>query len=66
MKFTDLDLKPQILAALKDIQYIDLTPIQEKTFPHILSGRDMIARAETGSGKPPPAGCPLFRWWIPP
>ena len=61
MKFTDLDLKPEILAALEDIQYVDLTPIQEKTFPHILSGKDMIARAETGSGKTAACGVPLVQ-----
>jgi superfamily II DNA/RNA helicase len=33
MKFTDLDLKPKILAALRDMQYVDLTPVQEKTSP---------------------------------
>ena len=36
MKFTDLDLKPKILAGLKEMQYTDLTPVQEKTFAHIL------------------------------
>jgi len=61
MKFTDLDLKPQILAALKDIKYVDLTPVQEKTFPHILAGRDIIARAETGSGKTAACAVPLVQ-----
>ena len=61
MKFTDLDLKPQILAALKDIKYVELTPIQEKTFPHILAGRDIIARAETGSGKTAACAVPLVQ-----
>ena len=61
MKFTDLDLKPQILAALADIKYVDLTPIQEETFPHILSGRDIIARAETGSGKTAACAVPLVQ-----
>jgi len=61
MKFTDLELKPQILAALKDIKYVDLTPIQEKTFPHILAGRDIIARAETGSGKTAACAVPLVQ-----
>ena len=32
MKFTELDLKPEILKALKDLGYEDLTPIQEETF----------------------------------
>ena len=44
MKFTDLDLKPEILAGLRDMQYVELTPIQEETFVHILGGRDIIAR----------------------
>ena len=61
MKFTELDLKPGILAALKDMEYIDLTPVQEKTFPHILSGRDLIARAETGSGKTAACAIPLVQ-----
>lgn len=61
MKFTDLDLKPRILAALKDMQYVDLTPIQEKTFPHILAGRDLIARAETGSGKTAACAVPIIQ-----
>jgi ATP-dependent RNA helicase DeaD len=61
MKFKDLDLKPQILAALKEMQYVDLTPIQEKTFPHILAGRDIIARAETGSGKTAACAVPIIQ-----
>ncbi|MCK4960276.1 MAG: DEAD/DEAH box helicase, partial [Planctomycetes bacterium] len=61
MKFTELNLKPQILAALKKMEYVDLTPVQEKTFPHILAGRDIIARAETGSGKTAACGVPLVQ-----
>jgi ATP-dependent RNA helicase DeaD len=61
MKFTDLDLKPRILAALSDMQYVDLTPVQEKTFPHILAGADIIVRAETGSGKTAACAVPLVQ-----
>lgn len=61
MKFTDLDLKSEILAGLKDMGYIDLTPVQEKTFPHILAGTDIIARAETGSGKTAACAVPLVQ-----
>jgi ATP-dependent RNA helicase DeaD len=61
MKFTDLDLKPKIQKALKDMQYVELTPIQEKTFPHILAGRDIIARAETGSGKTAACAVPIVQ-----
>jgi len=61
MKFADLDLKPEILAGLRDIGYVDLTPVQEKTFPHILAGTDIIARAETGSGKTAACAVPLVQ-----
>ena len=61
MKFIDLDLKPQILKALKQLGYEDLTPIQEETFPHIIAGKDMIALAETGSGKTSAAGIPILQ-----
>ena len=61
MKFTDLDLKPKILAGLRDMGYVDLTPVQEKTFPHILAGTDIIARAETGSGKTAACAVPLVQ-----
>ena len=61
MKFSDLDLKPEILTALTDMGYQDLTPIQEQTFSHILSGRDLLARAETGSGKTMACGIPLVQ-----
>jgi ATP-dependent RNA helicase DeaD len=61
MRFTELDLKPEILKALKDMEYNDLTPIQEETFSQILSGRDLLARAETGSGKTAACGIPLVQ-----
>jgi ATP-dependent RNA helicase DeaD len=61
MKFTELDLKPEILKALKGLGYEDLTPIQEETFSPILKGRDLLARAETGSGKTAACGIPLVQ-----
>jgi len=59
MKFSELDLSPEILKALTNIGYQNLTPIQEKTLSPILSGRDLLARAETGSGKTAACGIPL-------
>ena len=61
MKFTELNLKPQILKALKKLGYRELTPIQEETFPHIIAGKDMIALAETGSGKTAACGIPIVQ-----
>ncbi|MHC4099239.1 MAG: DEAD/DEAH box helicase [Planctomycetota bacterium] len=61
MKFTELKLKHQVLKALKKLGYRELTPIQEVTFPHIIAGRDMIALAETGSGKTAACGIPIIQ-----
>ena len=61
MKFKDLNLKPRIIAALSDMKYVELTPVQEKTFPHILAGTDIIVRAETGSGKTAACAVPLVQ-----
>ena len=61
MKFSELDLKTEILKALADMGYQELTPIQEKTFSPILNGRDLLARAETGSGKTAACGIPLVQ-----
>ncbi|MBN1436763.1 MAG: DEAD/DEAH box helicase [Sedimentisphaerales bacterium] len=61
MKFTELDLEPEVLAGLKDMGYTDLTPVQEQTLGPILAGRDLIARAETGSGKTSACAIPLVQ-----
>lgn len=61
MKFKDLNLKPKLLSALETMGFEDLTPIQEKTFPHILEGNDLLALAETGSGKTAACGIPLVQ-----
>ncbi len=61
MNFAELGLKTEILKALADMGYRDLTPIQEKTFSPILGGRDLLAKAETGSGKTAACGIPLVQ-----
>lgn len=61
MKFTDLDLKPEIMKALEKKGYSELTPIQEQTFPHVLAGRDLIALAQTGSGKTAACAIPVVQ-----
>ncbi|MEX2585389.1 MAG: DEAD/DEAH box helicase [Balneolaceae bacterium] len=51
MKFTDLTLADEVISGLNDIRFIEPTPIQEQTIPHVLSGKDMIGVAQTGTGK---------------
>ncbi len=51
MKFSEFDLHDDILDALYDMAFDEATEIQEKTIPVILEGRDLIACAQTGTGK---------------
>ncbi len=49
--FKDLNLSKQLLNALADLGFENATPIQAKAFPIIMSGKDAIAIAQTGTGK---------------
>ncbi len=49
--FSNLKLDSALLANLETLGYTQMTPIQAQSLPHLLSGRDLIARAKTGSGK---------------
>ena len=51
MKFEDLSLSEEIKKSLKEINYITMTPIQEKTFDKIIQGRNIVAASNTGTGK---------------
>jgi ATP-dependent RNA helicase DeaD len=59
MKFDELGLSPEVMQAVTEMGYTELTPIQEQTFALIREGRDLIALAETGSGKTSACGIPL-------
>ncbi len=49
--FSILPLSTELIANLESLNYHQMTPIQEKSLPPILDGRDLIAKAKTGSGK---------------
>ena len=51
MKFSELNLNDQVLDALDAMRFEECTPIQEKSIPLLLEGRDLIAVAQTGTGK---------------
>ena len=51
MKFTELGLAPEILRAIADQGYEVPTPIQAQAIPAVLSGGDLMACAQTGTGK---------------
>ncbi|MCK4535435.1 MAG: DEAD/DEAH box helicase [Desulfuromonadales bacterium] len=51
MKFTELKLSEQVMSGIEDAGFIELTPVQEEAIPLALSGKDVAAQAQTGTGK---------------
>jgi ATP-dependent RNA helicase RhlE len=51
MPFKVLGLHPQLVQATREMRYVEPTPIQADAIPTILAGRDLIATAQTGTGK---------------
>ena len=51
MRFDELDLEDEVLDGIDAMNFQEMTPVQEQTIPIILDGRDIIACAQTGTGK---------------
>src|SRR5258706_15153778 len=51
MSFTNLGLKPELSRAVAEKGYVTPTPIQREAIPAVLAGRDVLAGAQTGTGK---------------
>ena len=51
MQFTDLGLKAELLRAISEQGYDTPTPIQQKAIPAVMAGHDLMASAQTGTGK---------------
>ena len=51
MPFKSLGLHPLLVQAVAEMRYAEPTPIQAEAIPAILAGRDLIATAQTGTGK---------------
>ena len=49
--FSTLPLRPELLKAIEQIGYLEMTPIQAQGLPLMLEGRDVTGQAKTGSGK---------------
>ncbi|MFT5337859.1 MAG: ATP-dependent RNA helicase RhlE [Luteibaculaceae bacterium] len=58
--FSHLNLNKFLVSAIEDLGFTSQTPVQEKSFPVILSGKDMIGIAQTGTGKTFAYGLPLL------
>ena len=51
VSFENLNLHPHILKAIIHLGYTTPTPIQKKAIPELLAGHDIMASAQTGTGK---------------
>jgi ATP-dependent RNA helicase RhlE len=51
MPFKALGLNPLLVQAVREMRYVEPTPIQAQAIPVVMAGRDLIATAQTGTGK---------------
>ena len=61
MKFTELNLVPELMKAIERMGFEEMTPIQEQTIPLALEGKDVIGQAQTGTGKTAAFGLPMLQ-----
>ena len=61
MKFTEFKFKDYIQEALRYLNFVEATPVQEKLIPVVLSGRDLVGESKTGSGKTHTFLLPIFQ-----
>ncbi len=59
--FEQLGLNDLLLKALKDVGYESPSPIQEKSLPPLLEGRDILGQAQTGTGKTAAFALPILQ-----
>lgn len=59
--FADLGLAPDILRAVERLGFTTPTPVQARTIPALLEGRDVVGVAQTGTGKTAAFGLPLLQ-----
>ena len=60
MTFSDLGLSNALVKAVEEKGYTKPSPIQEKAIPHILDGKDILASAQTGTGKTAAFSLPII------
>ena len=60
VEFSDLPLDPALLKGLDALGHVRMTPVQARSLPALLEGRDLIAQAPTGSGKTAAFGLALL------
>ena len=63
MSFTDLGLTEETQEALLERGFKEPTPVQVQVIPQVLSGKDVVAMAQTGSGKTAAFVLPILKLW---
>jgi Superfamily II DNA and RNA helicases len=61
MSFDSLGLRPELRLAVDELGYTEPTPIQARAIPSVLEGRDLLAAAQTGTGKTAAFALPLLQ-----
>ncbi len=61
MSFSEFTLDPSLLRGISDLGFTDPTPIQQAALPEALGGRDVLAAAQTGSGKTAAFALPILQ-----
>jgi superfamily II DNA/RNA helicase len=62
--FTSLGLDPRLLEGIRDLGFKDTRPIQTAVIPLALAQQDLIACAETGTGKTAAFVVPTLQWLL--
>jgi len=60
MKFTDFNLKSELNKAIESAGFVEPSPVQRDSIPIVLEGKDIVAQAQTGTGKTAAFGLPLL------
>lgn len=60
LKFSELELSEGTLRAIEELGFVEATPIQAEAIPVVMSGRDVIGQAQTGTGKTAAFGIPAI------
>ncbi len=61
VNFADLGIEQSLVETLSNLNIVKPTPVQEKSIPHVLKGKNLLAAAQTGTGKTAAFGLPIIQ-----